>query len=215
MVQTPVDYDPDPEPDIRRLSSSQHNQNTNQEQPNPAADRALSTPHSHYDTHNGVPDSRIERHPPILHVPQGSRGVDDDDDEKSSNNATDVTRAPSPDKRYPTIVGDKLETEAADVPVSRSSSKRPKARDFAVTNIAAPIKRATEKLVPARRTPGQQDVAFALPPATSRPGSPSPSAAAAAKARAKTKFYHGGPGFKQSFKVRPSSVHVCDGCADA
>lgn len=208
MVQTPVEYDPDPEPDIRRFSSSQQQFNNNQDPTFPAPDRALSTPPTaHFDTQHGVPDSRIERRPPILHVPQAGRPNhgDGDDDEKSSDQTAHVNPTPN-DKQYPATVGDKLESDAADLPVSRSSSKRPKARDFAVTNIAAPIRRATEKLVPAKRNPGQQDVAFALPPATSRPVSPSPSATAA-KARATAKFFHGGPGFKQSFKV--SLMHAC------
>lgn len=205
MVQTPVEYDPDPEPDIRRLSSSQQYQHNYQESTQ-APDRALSTPHTHFDTHHGVSNPRIER-------ADGGGGGDNDDDEKWSNQTTNVNRTPS-DKPYPAIVADKLESDAADLPVSRSSSKRPKARDFAVTNIAAPIRRATEKLVPAKRNPGQQDVAFALPPATSRPVSPSPSEAAA-KARAKTKFFHGGPGFKQSFKVSPTLAMHHKTCADA
>jgi len=178
MIQTPIELDQDPEPDIRRFSPSTYHQ-PHQESPN----TTLSPDHQHI-LHHGVSDSRIDR---SFHSPSVTRS---DYNEKPDaahdiHSATDVTCT--------TADGDKRDKLEIDVPVSRSSSKRPKVRDFAVTNITDPIRRATEKLVPARRD-GSPEVAFALPP--DRPGTPRPR-----MSRAQPKLLSATPGWKLSFKV--------------
>jgi hypothetical protein len=184
MIQAPIDYEPDPEPDIRRFSSSNQ---PPQEQPR-SQSAYLDT-----DNHHGVPDPQIERPQPAhpaSHAPDAPVY-----DEKSTEYAAgaDVT---------PSSTADSINQEKAaiapnnlDVPVTRPTSNRPKVRDFAVNNIAQPIRRATEKLVPAKRD-GPPDVAFALPPdLPRREGSPN-----SAARREKRKLPS--PTYKESFIVR-------------
>jgi len=173
MIQAPIEVDQDPEPDIRRFSSSTSNQ---QQEP------LTNTSSPQYTHQHGVSNSRIDR---SHYSPSIARSDYDEKhgDSHDVRSTTDMNRTPHGELR------DKLEI---DVPVSRSSSKRPKVRDFAVTNITDPIRRATEKLVPARRD-GSPEVAFALPP--DRPGTPRQ------RIRAQPKLLSMTPGWKVSFKV--------------
>ena len=179
MIQAPIEVDQDPEPDIRRFSSSSIN---NPQGPNNPPSTALSPASQH--THHGVPNSRIDRspHPPSI--------IRSDYDEKHAGDY-DVRSASDLNPTPPS--GDKHDKIESDVPVSRSSSKKPKVRDFAVSSLTVPIRRATEKLVPTRRN-GSPEVAFALPP--DRPGTPRQR-----PRRAQPKLLSATPGWKVSFKV--------------
>jgi hypothetical protein len=184
MIQTPIEVDQDPEPDIRRFSSSI----PNNQPPTPA--NTLS-PSTQYTNQDGIPNSRIDR---SSYNPSITRS---DVDEKHADSydvrsATDMNRT--------SIPGDSRDKVEIDVLESRSLSKMPKVRDFAVTNIADPIRRATEKLVPARRD-GSLEVAFALPP--DRPGTPRP------RVRAQPKLMSMTPGWKVSFKVSQDAWRGC------
>lgn len=206
MIQTPIETEPEPEPDIRRFSSSNHS-NT------PATTTTADTPieqisNQPRDKHHGDSNPRLERPQPIH--PHPNPNLRQVYDEKSTEylTSTDVTRASTGDSidREKAALDNTPRQESHDVPVSRPTSNRPKARDFAVANITQPIRRATEKLVPAKRD-GPPDVAFALPPHPRRVGSPD-SAAAAQRAKRQMPA----PGFKQSLVVGHTHIVALDSC---
>lgn len=182
MIQTPLELDQDPEPDIRRLPSSQLQQ-TDTNSPSDPSDTLSTDTHATKINH-GDPNTRFN------HSQGGSGGKMYD--EKSTEYILNPSVSNIDDNEKPATAD---LASGPDVSVSRPTSNRPKVRDFAVANIAQPIRRATEKLVPAKRD--GPPVAFALPP--NRPGTPN-SANEMRRERAKVPA----PGFKQSLIVRRS-----------
>jgi hypothetical protein len=192
MIQTPIELDQDPEPDIRRLPSSLHNHIDPETSLNHQPDR--STPESPIsDLHAQTLDhGELEpRNDVSLHAQfHRERGTNIATSEKSTEYLVNPSTTIDNEKHVLGLAS------GPDVQISRPTSNRPKVRDFAVANIAQPIKRATEKLVPAKRD-GPPDVSFGLPP--NRPGTPH---SAGAQRRERNALPN--PGFKESCIVSRS-----------